>query len=83
MAYNVLERKMVFQASNQFLENMEVFHMVLKNIFFSWGHIHLTNASKVRFQWISKWSDELTDQLLKSKLQILMQLMLFDVCTLT
>ena len=33
MTYNVLEWMMTFQASNQFLMNMKVVHIVLKNIF--------------------------------------------------
>ena len=33
MTYNVLEWEMTFQASNQFLMNMKVVHIVLKNIF--------------------------------------------------
>ena len=33
MTYNVLEWEMAFQASDQFLMNMKVIHIVLKNIF--------------------------------------------------
>jgi hypothetical protein len=33
MTYNVLKWMMTFQASNQFLMNMKVVHMVIKNIF--------------------------------------------------
>ena len=34
MTYNVLERMMTLQDSNQFFMNMKVVHIVLKNMFY-------------------------------------------------
>ena len=45
MTYNVLEWEMTFQASNQFLMNMKVVHIVLKNIF-SFGIISIWPTHK-------------------------------------